>query len=370
MRFGFFTMPMHPPHRSWVETLKEDQQAIILADELGFYDAFVGEHLADSVENITNSMQFLATLIPQTRQIKLATGTSNLSQTHPVLIAAHAAMFDHLAEGRFIFGISAGSLPADAELLSMLSEDRNQIFLEAIEAILAVWTGEAPYDFDRPGNRFKISSARMGRAEFHIGALPKPLQRPYPEIVGTVVTPHSKSAEFYGRMGFHPLSANFLLPEWVKTHWASYVGGVESAGKAAQPANWRVARTIFVADDDKTAGRYGFSDPASPYRFYYHNMVKKFRWGKRLFVFKDDPFQPDEEITDDYVTDRLVMRGSVSSVVDQILAFHEKVGPFGELVYGGMDWVDPALARRSMELFATEVMPRVNAALGTDKRAA
>jgi hypothetical protein len=29
-----------------------------------------------------------------------------------------------------------------------------------------------------------------------------------------------------------------------------------------------------------------------------------------------------------------------------------------------MDWVEPALARRSMELMATEVMPRVNRAIG------
>jgi hypothetical protein len=47
-------------------------------------------------------------------------------------------------------------------------------------------------------------------------------------------------------------------------------------------------------------------------------------------------------------------------VVDQILALREQAGDFGELVYAGMDWVDPALARRSMELMATEVMPRVN----------
>ena len=104
MRLGFFTMPMHPPHRNWIETLKEDRQSFILADKLGFYDAFCGEHIADTIENVTNSFQFLATLIPETKQIKLATGTANLSQTHPVLIAAHAAMFDHLAEGRFVLG--------------------------------------------------------------------------------------------------------------------------------------------------------------------------------------------------------------------------------------------------------------------------
>jgi hypothetical protein len=56
----------------------------------------------------------------------------------------------------------------------------------------------------------------------------------------------------------------------------------------------------------------------------------------------------------------------VNQVVDQILALREEAGAFGELVYAGMDWVDPALARRSMELMAGEVMPRVNRAIRED----
>src|SRR5206468_5233459 len=104
MRLGYFTMPVHPMHRNWAETLKEDRQAVILADKLGFYDAFMGEHLTDKAENITNSMIFNASLISDTKQIKLATGTTNLSHIHPVVIAQQAAMFDHMSEGRFIFG--------------------------------------------------------------------------------------------------------------------------------------------------------------------------------------------------------------------------------------------------------------------------
>ena len=56
--------------------------------------------------------------------------------------------------------------------------------------------------------------------------------------------------------------------------------------------------------------------------------------------------------------------GSVNKVVDAILKLHEETGDFGELVYAGMDWVDPTLAKRSMQLMAEEVMPRVNAAIG------
>src|SRR5262249_35327204 len=160
MRLGYFTMPVHPMHRNWAETLKEDSEAIILADKLGFYDAFMGEHLTDACETITNSMMFHASLIPATARIKLATGTANLSHMHPVLIAVQAAMFDHLAEGRFILGVSPGALTTDAEALGILDEDRNKMFAEAIDVILAIWERGPPYDIDFPDNRYKVSTAR------------------------------------------------------------------------------------------------------------------------------------------------------------------------------------------------------------------
>ena len=71
----------------------------------------------------------------------------------------------------------------------------------------------------------------------------------------------------------------------------------------------------------------------------------------------------DALITPEYVASKLVIAGTVNSVVDQILAFREYVGDFGNLLYAGHDWMDPKLAKRSMELFATEVMPRVNSAI-------
>ncbi len=78
MRLGYFTMPLHPLERDTTETLQEDRETIIYADQLGFYDAFVGEHLTDKAENVTNSLVFMATLIHSTKNILLGTGTSNL----------------------------------------------------------------------------------------------------------------------------------------------------------------------------------------------------------------------------------------------------------------------------------------------------
>jgi alkanesulfonate monooxygenase SsuD/methylene tetrahydromethanopterin reductase-like flavin-dependent oxidoreductase (luciferase family) len=267
-------------------------------------------------------------------------------------------------------GISPGNLRTDAEAIGTLEEDRGKIFADCIDVILEIWRRDPPYEIELPGNRYKVSTAKTAKLDIGLGWLGKPYQKPRPEIVGTVVAPYSKGVVLMGKRDFHPLSANFLLSQHLKSHWANYSKGKAEVGAKADTNDWRVARTIFVADDDKTAERYGRTDPNSPYSFYYGQMRGKLARGKRLYVFKSHKEQPDEEVTHDFVMDRLVLFGSVNKVVDQILALREEIGDFGELVYGGMDWVDPALGKRSMQLLAEEVMPRVNAAIGKTSAAA
>jgi alkanesulfonate monooxygenase SsuD/methylene tetrahydromethanopterin reductase-like flavin-dependent oxidoreductase (luciferase family) len=365
MRLGYFTMPVHPMHRDWRDTLREDREAVILADKLGFHDAFIGEHISDACERVTNSMMFLASVASETRNIRLGTGTSNLSQMHPTLIAAQAAMLDHLSDGRFILGISPGSLTTDAEALGILDQDRNKMFVEAIDVILEIWSREAPYAIDLPDNRYKVSTARTAALELGVGYLPKPLQQPRPEIVGTVLSPFSPGVIAMGRRDFHPLSANFLLSKWLKSHWQNYAEGKSQVGAKPEVKDWRVARTIFVADDEQTAAAYGRFDQNSPYLHYYGQIFRKLIRSKRLFVMKLEKEQPDDQVTLDFIMDQLVIFGTVDGVVEQILALRDQIGDFGELVYGGMDWVSPELAKRSMQLMAEEVMPRVNAAIGS-----
>jgi alkanesulfonate monooxygenase SsuD/methylene tetrahydromethanopterin reductase-like flavin-dependent oxidoreductase (luciferase family) len=353
-------MPVHPEGKDWYQSLQEDRQAVILADKLGFHDAFIGEHLTDKSENITNSMIFLSSLISETNNIKLGTGTSNLSHMHPVLVASHAAMLDHLSKGRFIFGISPGALRCDAEVLGIIKEDRGQIFAEAIDVILEIWKSDPPYNINLPNNRFKVSTKETTFLEVGVGYLQKPYQKPLPEIVGTVVAPYSKGIISMGERNFHPISAHFLLPKWVKTHWGNYKEGKTNVGAEADISDWRIARTIFVNDDTKIANNYGKHDRNSPYRFFYEHLYRKLERSNRLSVFKTDQNIDDDSLNMDDILDRLVICGDANQVVDQILAFREEVGDFGELLYGGVDWVDETLARKSMELMAEKVIPEVN----------
>jgi alkanesulfonate monooxygenase SsuD/methylene tetrahydromethanopterin reductase-like flavin-dependent oxidoreductase (luciferase family) len=362
MKLGFFTMPVHPPGRSYAQTLKEDREAFILADKLGYTEGYCGEHLTDAIENIPNSLMFIATLLDATKQMKVGTAVANLPHSHPVIVASNAAMIDNLFEGRFILGIGAGILRSDAEALGLLDADRQAMFVEAIDQILAIWAGQAPYDIK--GSFWNISTVKTHWPEVGVGDIVKPYQKPHPPIVGTASDPDSKGLIALGRRGWGPVSSNLLHVNWLPNHWANYAKGAADGGHAADRAVWRVARSIFVADDSKIAKGYGGGNPSSPYRFYMRQLMMKLARAKRLGAFKSRPDMPDDAVTLDYVIDNVVICGTVNEVVDRILALRETVGDFGTLLYCGKDWTDEALSRRSMELMAEKVMPAVNAAVG------
>jgi alkanesulfonate monooxygenase SsuD/methylene tetrahydromethanopterin reductase-like flavin-dependent oxidoreductase (luciferase family) len=248
MKPGFFTMPMHPPGRDYTQTLKEDREAVLLADRLGYSEAY--------------------------------------------------------------FGIGPGGLRSDMEVCGNLDADRNAMFVEAIDQILALWAGDAPYNLK--GRFWNISTERTLIRAAGQGVMVKPYQQPHPPIVVTVVVPHSKGLAAAAERGWQPIMANFLQPAWAATKRKS-AGGVE--------------------------------------------------------IFKHDRALPDSAVTMEYILDRLVICGGVDSVVDQLLAFRETVGDFGTLLYCGHDWADPGLARRSMELMAEKVMPAVNTAISRASRA-
>jgi alkanesulfonate monooxygenase SsuD/methylene tetrahydromethanopterin reductase-like flavin-dependent oxidoreductase (luciferase family) len=361
VKLGTFMMPLHPPSRPAWQTLAEDREAILLADRLGYCEALVGEHVTDLAENVTSCLLFLASLAPETKSIVLGSGTINMPNTHPAAIAAQVAMLDHMLQGRFLMGISPGGLMSDAEAFGNLGKDRNAMFLESINMVLDIWAKEAPYELH--GSFFSVTTKSTMIAEIGQGAILKPYQKPHPPIVVTAVAPHSKGVTEAAKRGWGPVSANFLLPEWVASHWPKYQEGCRAINKPARGADWRVAKSIFVADDERTAREYGHG-PNGPYHFYFKQLIRKLVGaGGRGNLFKLDQSEPDAAITAEAMTPRLVLAGTVQSVVDQILGFREKVGPFGTLYYPCHDWVDPALGRRSMQLMAEEVMPRVNAAL-------
>ena len=363
MRLGFFTQPVHPITRNYLEVLREDQEAIILADELGYCEAYVGEHMTDLAEPITNCLVFLATLIDRTKQIKLGSGVINLPSYHPVHIASHVAMIDHLLEGRFLFGIGPGGLPSDIEVFGNLDLNKNEKMVEAIEQVIEIWNSEAPYNIH--GNYYETSTKRMVDPSLGQGIIPKPLQKPHPPIIFTALAPNSAGVTAAAERGWRGISSNYIQAHLVETRLASFLQGQRNGKITEDPSQWSVAKSIFVADNAGIANNYALSENG-PYGFYFNNILTKVRrfLPRGIGFFKTYVDQPDEEVTVRQCLDTQVIAGTVDDVAEQILKFREIIGPFGTLMYVGHDWADKRLARRSMELMVTEVMPQVNKHLG------
>src|SRR5499427_1354089 len=355
-----FTMPFHHPARDYADFLEEDQEAIILADRLGFSEAFVGEHFSSWSERITSPLIFLATVINRTRDIRLGTGVINMPHVHPATVAAQAAMFDQLARGRFIMGIGPGGLVSDLELFdSGAAELRPQMVLESIDTVLELWAQDPPYRID--GRFWKISLEHAIWPEFKVGYIPRPFQRPHPPIALSILTPNSSSAKTAGERGWIPVSGQFFHRRYLRGHWEKYAEGCEAAGRRPDPGVWRVSRSILITETDAEAEDY-LADPDNGLSFYYSFFRYSFSQGRKaLFMLKPDLEVSDEDITMDTIKRALIIAGSPRRVLDQLAALRDETGHFGTLLMGGHDWDKPELWKRSMQLLARKVMPKFSA---------
>ena len=361
MRLGYFTQPVHPPAKDYRQVLSEDREAILLADRLGYVEAFLGEHITDRAEPITSNLMFIASLCHDARDITFGSAAVTLPSYHPAMVAGHVAMIDHLTDGRFIFGIGPGGLLSDAEAFENMDTDRNDKMLQSIDMILAIWSGDPPYNLKN--DYWTTSTERTLNEAIGQGIISTPLQKPHPPIVVTSITPYSHGITAAAARGWDPITSNYVQAHWVATHLPKYLDGLEQAGRSVNGSGWRVAKSIFVADDHAAALKYAKS-PDGPYGFYFRNIMTKLVGNGRPELFRAWPDQTDDQVTLEQSLDTQVIAGDVNSVVDQILAFREEIGEFGTLLYTGHDWMDPPADRRSMELMTTEVMPRGNEALG------
>ena len=52
MNYGLFMMPLHPPRRSHADSYDRDMELIVQADQLGYSEAWIGEHITETWENV------------------------------------------------------------------------------------------------------------------------------------------------------------------------------------------------------------------------------------------------------------------------------------------------------------------------------
>src|SRR5262249_13224401 len=147
MQFGLFMMPLHPPHRALADGYDRDVAQIVRADELGFLEAWVGEHLTERWETAPAPDLLIAQALALTRRIRLGTGVTLLALHHPVYLAHRLAMLDHMARGRFQWGIGGGAIATDLALAGLdpaKAADVRARAAEGLEVVVKLWGSDGP----------------------------------------------------------------------------------------------------------------------------------------------------------------------------------------------------------------------------------
>lgn len=120
MRFGIFMAPFHAPTgQNPTAAYARDLATIQLLDELGYDEAWIGEHHSGGVELIPSPEIFIAHAAAQTRHIKLGAGVISLPYHNPLWVADRMMLLDHLTRGRVMMGVGPGALPTDAAMIGI-----------------------------------------------------------------------------------------------------------------------------------------------------------------------------------------------------------------------------------------------------------
>ena len=100
MKFGIFMAPFHWKGENPTLSLERDLEIIQWLDQLGYDEAWIGEHHSAGWEIIASPEVFIATAAERTRNIKLGTGVISLPYHHPMMVANRMVLLDHLTRGR------------------------------------------------------------------------------------------------------------------------------------------------------------------------------------------------------------------------------------------------------------------------------
>jgi alkanesulfonate monooxygenase SsuD/methylene tetrahydromethanopterin reductase-like flavin-dependent oxidoreductase (luciferase family) len=355
MDIGLFMMPGHPPERDVYAGIEWDLEQLSRADELGFTEAWIGEHFTVGWEPCPAPDLVIAQALRQTKRIRLAPGAHLLPYHHPAELAHRVAFLDHLAQGRYMLGAGAGAYMSDAKLfgVDIAAGENREMFREALDIMVRIWEADGPFEYQ--GKYWKCSYPEYD--ELMAGPTLKPFQKPYPPIGITGLSPGSSTLAVGGQYGFLPVSL-YLNPRQLASHWTAYSEASEAAGRVPDRKDWRVAREFFVAETDEEARRLARDGMLG--RANRDFVLPSFkRWG---FVehLKNDPNMHDDEVTIDYLIDNVWLVGSPDTVVEKILEQHETSGGAGTLLGFTWDYLEnPEAWHQSMDLMATEVQPRI-----------
>lgn len=358
MDLGYFLMPMHPPGSNPTDWIDSDLEQVKYLDQLGFEEAWFGEHFTNQWETLVSPELFIARALGETTRIRLGTGVNSLSYHHPVHLASRIALLDHMAKGRFMWGVGNGALATDGLLFDIdFRQGQQRAGSRAVlQAVLDIWNDPKPGVYETEFFKYTIpQSDPVTSTGYHM----KPYTKPHPPIAAAGTGPKSDMLGYAGANGWIPMSVPFVVADTIKKHWEVYeaAAGESNSGVVPDRRQWRVSREIVVAQTDAEARELAANGPLG--RDWMTYLIPLFKLIGETINVKLSPETRDDEIDVDYCMDNVWIVGSPETVTRKVRDLYEFTGGFGVLSVTGHEWDEGGGMRESMRLLAEEVRPNL-----------
>ncbi len=336
MKFGLFLAPFHHVGEHPTLALQRDVELIEHLDDLGYDEAWIGEHHSFAREIISNPMIFIAALAERTKHIKLGTGVVSLPYHNPLMIADDLLQLDHMTRGRVMLGVGPGALTSDAVQMGIEPTTQRSRMAEAFEAIVQLARSDEPVTMET--DWFSLTEARLQMAWY---------SDPHPELaVAVIVTP--SGPQLAGAHGASLLSVAGADSDRMQNVWEWYEEAAAENGHEVSRKTWRVVTAIHIAESRAQAiedVRAGFLK-----RAYVGDVRDPGRRGGIALQMADT--------IEEAIDKNMVIVGSPEDAIDQIEELHERSGGIGGLLGMHHEWASTEATKRSFELLMRYVAPR------------
>ena len=350
MRVGTYFFLQAPPDRTATWVLTDEVEQMVLSEQLGFDSVWLTEHHYADYGISSAPSVLLATVAARTQRITLGMAVYVLPFHHPLRLAEETATLDILSNGRLVVGLGRGNRALEFLGHGVPQDESRTRMEEGVEVLRRAWT-EDRVTFQ--GQYWQLDG---------IPVFPKPRTQPHPPLAFAVSS--TESLEWAGAHGFPIMSSGLFTPlAATLTQRATYLAALQQAGHSEQAisdllAQWVVTKHVYVAPTDAQA-RAEAKDAELWFLDAYARSVDPA--GLRgisdsVRAAAEATAARTRALTWDALVDDCLLIGSPVTVRQKALELRE--AGVGELVcwmnFGGLD---PERARRSMRLFADEVLP-------------
>jgi limonene 1,2-monooxygenase len=238
LRFGIFMAPFHPVTENPTLCLERDRELVEWLDELGFDEAWIGEHHSAGYEIIASPELFIADLAARTKHIRLGTGVVSLPYHSPLMVAERMNQLDHLTRGRAMFGVGPGLLPSDAMMLGIDPRRQRDMMSEALNVIIPLLRGEV---VTARTDWFDLRDAKLQLT---------PYSPPHIEMaVAASVSPSGpRTAGRWGMGMLSPAATSTGGFSALAHHWGICEESAREHGQSVDRSRWRVAGPVHIAE--------------------------------------------------------------------------------------------------------------------------